>query len=100
MKPWLIALGTLNTADLALTELWLRLGIAYEANPLLGPLTQSDSLGWAAVVKVALVLGGMWILWHNRRFASAVIATKGLTLAYVLLMFIHLGVVMRLCYSV
>ena len=63
----------LNLLDALFTLVWVRWGLAQEANTLLDELVNQHAVGFVAV-KLGLVSLGSWLLWNRRRRPLAVIA--------------------------
>jgi len=84
------AVLALNVADAVFTLLWIRGGLATEANPLLQDLAHG-SPGVFVAAKLLLVLLGSWLLWRERRRPLAVVAIFIAFLAYYGLLLAHLG---------
>lgn len=81
----------LNLFDALFTLVWVRTGLAYEANPLLRLLVSEHPLSFTSA-KLALVSLGSWLLWRHRRQS---LATAGILLAFV---FYYLVLVYHLRY--
>ncbi|MEQ9504046.1 MAG: DUF5658 family protein [Deltaproteobacteria bacterium] len=89
------AILVLNAIDAILTVLWIQLGFASEANPILAELAHGEPVVFVAT-KLALVsLGVLLLVRHTaRRFARA--AVGGGLLAYSAVFAFHLSFVVRL----
>jgi hypothetical protein len=83
------ALLFLNLLDAIFTLLWVRLGLAREANELLRHLVEEHALLFVAV-KIALVSLGSALLWHRRHNPAAVVAIFGAFLVYYAVLLYHL----------
>ena len=79
----------LNLIDAVLTLVWVRAGLATEANTLMDELVNHHAIAFVAV-KLGLVGMGSWLLWNRRRSALAVVAIFGIFLAYYTLLLHHL----------
>ena len=80
----------LNLADALFTLLWIRGGLAAEANPLLFELAHRQPASFVAA-KLTLVGLGSWLLWRQRHRPLAVIAIFVAFLAYYALLLAHVG---------
>jgi hypothetical protein len=99
-RPWVLGSGpldklavcllVLNLLDALFTMVFLQLGIAEEANPLLRR-AYAHSPTTFVVLKAAAVSGGLWVLWWQRRSALARAALWLCTLIYVGVLVYHLG---------
>jgi hypothetical protein len=69
----------LNLIDAVLTLLWVRLGLAAEANTLIDELVASHAVVFVGV-KLTLVGLGSWLLWNRRQSPLAVV---GIFLAFI-----------------
>lgn len=78
----------LNLLDAIFTLLWVRSGLALEANLLIDRLVERHALGFIAV-KLGLVGLGSWLLWEHRERPSAVVAIFAVFLAYYLVLLYH-----------
>ena len=67
------AVLVLNLLDALFTLVWVRSGLAREANPLIDQLVNEHAVGFV-LVKLGLVGLGSWLLWHRRERPVAVIA--------------------------
>jgi hypothetical protein len=85
-----LAVLALNLADALFTLLWIRGGLASEANPLLFDLAHRQP-AWFVASKLALVGLGSWLLWRLRHRPLAVIAIFVAFLAYYGLLLAHVG---------
>ena len=83
------ALFVMNVLDAIFTLLWVRLGLAEEANQLLRVLVERHAIGFV-VVKISLVSLGSMVLWRRRESASAVIALFAAFLVYYGVLLYHL----------
>ncbi|MBI2379020.1 MAG: hypothetical protein HYV07_33805 [Deltaproteobacteria bacterium] len=84
----------LNAIDAVSTALWVYVGIAKEANPLMARLIENHPLLFVAT-KVALVSGGSFILWKRRTEPLAVVAIFVAFLAYYAVLLAHLDALSR-----
>ena len=73
------AVLVMNLVDAVLTMVWVRAGLAREANPLLDDLVSGNALLFV-IVKLALVGLGSWLLWRCR---SSPMAVVGIFVAFV-----------------
>ena len=83
------AVLVLNLLDALFTLVWVRSGLAREANPLIDQLVEEHAVGFV-VVKLGLVGLGSWLLWHRRERPAAVIAIVAAFLAYYLILLYHI----------
>jgi len=83
------ALFVLNLADAMFTLLWVRLGLATEANHLLRDLVEQHAILFM-VVKISLVSLGSLILWRRRHRPAAVIAIFAAFVVYYAVLLYHL----------
>jgi uncharacterized membrane protein len=97
------ALLVLNLLDALFTLVWVRSGLAREANPLIDQLVNEHAVGFV-LVKLGLVGLGSWVLWHRRDRPAAVIGIVAAFLTYYLILLYHLqyasGLVRQLLGSV
>jgi hypothetical protein len=84
------AVLALNVADAVFTLLWIRGGLASEANPVLRELAHGHPFLFVAV-KLALVGLASLLLWRQRHRPLAVIAIFVAFLVYYGLLLAHLG---------
>ncbi len=84
-----LATVVINGIDAVLTLVWVLSGRATEANPLMETLLRLGPLPFV-VGKLALVSGGTWLLWTNRRHPLAVIGLFLFFLAYYWVLLHHL----------
>ena len=84
------ALLVLNLVDALFTLLWVRWGVAREANWLVEALVNENAVGFV-VAKTALVGLGSWLLWEKRQYPAAVVAIFVAFLAYYFVVLYHLG---------
>ncbi len=84
------ALLVLNLLDALFTLVWIQLGLAREANPLLRNLVETQPVLFVAT-KLALVGAASWLLWRRRHRPLAVIAIFVAFLLYYALLLYHLG---------
>ncbi len=71
----------LNLIDAVLTLLWVRAGLAEEANTLIDELVNEHAVMFV-VVKLSLVGMGSWLLWNRRESPLAVVAIFSVFVAY------------------
>ncbi len=83
------ALVVLNLLDAVFTLLWVRLGVAVEANALLRDLVVEHPLAFV-LVKLGLVSLGSLFLWLRRRRPLAVVAIFAAFFIYYLVLLHHL----------
>jgi hypothetical protein len=89
LRWMLIALITLNIFDGVFTLIWVRSGMATEANVLVRQLVLEHAPLFLAV-KVSLVCLGAFLLWRRRTHPLAAVGIVGSFLAYYLLLLHHL----------
>ncbi len=87
VTKWVLVL---NVLDGVLTILWVHLGLAEEANPLLRPVLRHSAIAFI-VLKLGAVSGGTVFLWRRRCHPMAAAAIVGSFLAYYLVLLHHLG---------
>ncbi len=90
LKGIVYAVLALNLLDAGFTVLWVSLGLAREANPLLRHLIAESPLLFVSI-KVLLVALGSWLLWRHRRRPLATVAIFLAFLAYYWILIYHLG---------
>lgn len=78
----------LNLIDAVFTLIWVRLGLASEANPFLAELVNAHPLGFVTL-KLGLVGLGSLLLWRLRQRPLAVIAMFLAFLAYYVILLMH-----------
>jgi hypothetical protein len=78
----------LNLIDAVLTLLWVRAGLAREANALMRDLVNQHAVAFVTV-KLALVSIGSWFLWRHRNRAIAVVSIFVCFFAYYLILLYH-----------
>ena len=83
------AVLVLNLLDALFTLLWVRSGLASEANPLIARLVNENAVGFV-LVKLGLVGLGSWLLWNRRQRPVAVIAIVAAFLIYYFVLLYHL----------
>jgi hypothetical protein len=83
------AVLVLNLLDALFTLVWVRAGLAREANPLIEQLVNEHAVGFV-LVKLGLVGLGSWLLWNRRQRPGAVIAIFAAFLAYYFVLLYHL----------
>jgi hypothetical protein len=79
----------LNLLDAIFTLVWVKHGLAREANLMIDRLIEGHGLGFIAV-KLSLVGMGSWLLWQRREHPTAVVAIFVAFLAYYLVLLYHL----------
>jgi hypothetical protein len=79
----------LNLLDALFTLVWVRAGLAREANPLIDWLVEEHAVGFV-LVKLGLVGLGSWLLWRRRERPAAAIAIVAAFLTYYLILLYHL----------
>jgi uncharacterized membrane protein len=79
----------LNLLDSIFTLLWVRAGLAREANLMIDRLVEHHAVAFVAV-KLGLVGMGSWLLWSRRDRPTAVVAIFVAFLVYYLLLLYHL----------
>lgn len=82
----------LNLLDAGFTLYWVWSGRAKEANPLLSWAVLEYPLTFV-LVKMALVSGGLFLLWRHRERPLAVIAMFLAFLTYYWLLTLHVGAI-------
>jgi uncharacterized membrane protein len=82
---WLLVL---NLCDAVFTLIWVRSGLAIEANTLLDELVNDHAVIFVAT-KLGLVSMGSWVLWQRRDRPLAVIAIFIAFVIYYLLLLYH-----------
>ena len=82
------AVLAMNLVDTAFTVFWVSVGWATEANPLMDVLFEAGFVSFA-VIKAALVSGGLYLLWRYRTHAWAVIGLFGVFLVYYAVVIVH-----------
>jgi hypothetical protein len=83
------AVLVLNLLDALFTLVWVRSGLAREANPLIDRLVNENAVGFV-LVKLGLVGLGSWLLWHRRQRPAAVIGIVAAFLVYYFVLLYHL----------
>ncbi len=95
LTTWLLfALWVLNVADFVLTTNALALGIADEANRVMGYFLEVGT-GHAFAFKIGVVSAGVLGLWLLRRRRVTLVASAALTTAYALVVAYQLAVYWR-----
>ena len=79
----------LNLLDALFTLVWVRAGLAQEANALMRDLVNDHAVLFV-VTKLGLVSLGSLLLWRRRAHAGAVVAIFAAFLAYYLVLLYHL----------
>jgi hypothetical protein len=79
----LLALWVFNIADLVLTRQALSLGMAHEANRIMGYFLQAGLVP-ALIFKVGIVTLGAVLLWRLRRHAATLVVSTALASTYAL----------------
>lgn len=80
----------LNLLDAIFTLVWVRLGLAREANALIRDLVDHHAVAFV-LAKLGLVSLGSWLLWTRRDHPGAVIGIFAAFLAYYAVLLIHLS---------
>jgi len=83
------AVLVLNLLDAIFTLLWVRAGLAREANLMIDRLVEHHALAFFGV-KLGLVGMGSWLLWTRRDRPAAVVAIFVAFLAYYLVLLYHI----------
>ena len=83
------AVLVLNLIDAILTLIWVRSGLATEANTLIDELVNENAVAFIAI-KLGLVALGSWLLWERRRHPFAVVGIFAVFLAYYAILLYHL----------
>jgi len=78
----------LNLLDAIFTLVWVRWGLAREANLMIDRLVEGHALAFLGV-KLGLVGMGSWLLWRQRAHPTAVVAIFIAFLAYYLVLLYH-----------
>lgn len=81
----------LNILDAWCTIVWVRMGIAQEANPLLRPLLESSEWSFLAV-KMSIVCAGLGFLWQHRDLPMVRVGLAICTAVYGSLAIYHLDI--------
>lgn len=89
----------LNLFDAVFTLLWVRMGLAEEANTLLDELVNDHPVAFV-LVKLGLVGMGSWLLWYRRKSPLAVIAIFAVFLVYYAILLVHVQYASQLIGSV
>jgi len=89
LKGIVIAVLVLNALDAVFTLVWVRAGLAVEANSLLRDLVENNALLFVTT-KLGLVSAGSLVLWRHRTRPIAVIAIFGVFLVYYFVLLYHL----------
>ena len=84
------AVLALNVLDALFTLMWIRGGLASEANPLLRELAHGHPAAFV-VTKLLLVGIGSWLLWRERHRPIAVISIFLAFFVYYALLLAHMG---------
>ena len=79
----------LNLLDAVFTLVWVRAGLAREANALMRDLVNEHAVLFV-VVKLGLVSLGSLVLWRRRTHAAAVVAIFVVFLVYYFILLYHL----------
>ena len=83
-----MAVIVLNGVDVVLTVLWVKAGLAREANFLLERLLLDYPVRFVCV-KLGLVYLGTWFLWNRRDHRAAVIGIFAVFFVYYILLLYH-----------
>jgi uncharacterized membrane protein len=78
----------LNLLDAIFTLIWVRFGLAREANLMIDRLVERHAVTFIAV-KIGLVGMGSWLLWQRRNRPAAVVAIFVAFLAYYAVLLYH-----------
>lgn len=78
----------MNLIDALLTLVWVRLGLAAEANTLIDELVHENAVLFVCV-KLALVGMGSWVLWNRRTSPLAVVGIFTVFVAYYAILLHH-----------
>lgn len=89
LKGVVIAVLVLNGLDALFTLLWVRAGLAVEANSLMRDLVENNAFLFIAT-KLGLVSLGSLVLWRQRTHPIAVVAIFVVFLAYYFVLLYHL----------
>lgn len=89
LEGLIAALLVLNLLDAVFTLLWVRLGLAEEANHLLRKLVEEHAILFM-IVKISLVSLGSLLLWRRRHRPAAVIAIFTAFVVYYAILLYHL----------
>jgi Domain of unknown function (DUF5658) len=89
------AVIVLNLLDAMFTLLWVRAGVATEANPFMDRAMAHGAVGFMTIklALVSLCVGLLWRLRHRRAAAGALIASA---VAYSSILVLHLSAVPQL----
>ena len=91
--PWLERLLAVtlifNTLDIIMTLLVVLAGFAVEANPVMAAVLDTNPVVFA-VVKLAMVSAGVWVLWSYRTHRLASVGSIAIFCAYTAVMAWHL----------
>jgi|TARA_Y100000310_G_C20700775_1_gene829659 hypothetical protein len=80
----------MNLVDALATLLWIRLGIAEEDNPIMEFVLEINESAFI-LIKTALVVLSIFLLWRMKDFASARILTIPVFLIYSYVTILHLS---------
>lgn len=83
------AVLVLNLFDAVFTLIWVRFGLAIEANELMRDLVNNHPVLFVST-KIGLVSLGSWLLWNRREHRGAVIAIFVAFVVYYLVLLYHL----------
>ena len=87
-----------NLIDAALTLLWVDMGIAIEANPLMRFVLELGPI-WFVGCKISVILLACIILWNLRHLVTAKAVALGSCLLYAGIIGVHLlGCMQSFCY--
>lgn len=89
LKGVVVAVLVLNGLDAVFTLVWVRAGLAVEANSLMRDLVENNAFLFIAT-KLGLVTLGSLFLWRQRTHPIAVIAIFAAFLAYYFVLLYHL----------
>ena len=85
----------LNLADAIFTLIWVRWGLALEANVLMRDLVNEHALGFM-LAKLVLVSAGSWLLWQRRHHPVSVVAIFTVFIVYYGVLLYHVQFASRL----
>lgn len=89
-RPWIWAVLLFNVLDLAFTIYYIEAGHAVEANPLMAAAYANSPVHFG-IIKMALAVLGITLLYRARHARTAQIAIRGITVAYGLLVAYHVA---------
>jgi hypothetical protein len=83
------AVLVLNLLDALFTLVWVRAGLAREANVLIADLVTHNAVAFV-LVKLGLVSAGSWLLWNRRDHSASVVGIFIAFLVYYGVLLYHL----------